>query len=157
MGGAAADLANGIVVVVVVAGACLVATGSHAGATRPEDLCNCAGRLVLIVLSTLPGAGAGETKDEVGLETELSKSSMAVGADAVAGGADSSSGAVAVVGDGTAVGEVGTVGEAEAVGDVGATDAAVAARTGGGGEKSSLVTRTSVAGTGDDTAANRSG
>jgi len=57
----------------------------------------------------------------------------------------------------TAVGEVGTVGEAEAVGDVGATDEAVAARTGGGGEKSSLVTRTSVAGTGDDTAANRSG
>ena len=71
-------------------------------------------------MSTLPGAGAGETKDEVGLETELSKSSMAVGADAVADGADSSSGAVAVVGDGTAVGEVGTVGEAEAVGDVGA-------------------------------------
>jgi hypothetical protein len=112
---------------------------------------------VLIVLSTLPGAGAGETKDEVGLETELSKSSMAVGADAVAGGADSSSGAVAVVGDGTAVGEVGTVGEAEAVGDVGATDEAVATTTGGGGEKSSLVTRTSVAGTGDDTAANKSG
>ena len=71
------------------------------------------------MLSTLPGAGAGETKDEVGLETELSKSSMAVGADAVVGGADSS-GAVAVVGDGAAVGEVGTVGGAEAVGDVGA-------------------------------------
>jgi hypothetical protein len=111
---------------------------------------------VLIVLSTLPGAGAGETKDEVGLETELSKSSMAVGADAVAGGADSS-GAVAVVGDGAAVGEVGTVGEAEAVGDVGATDEAVATTTGGGGEKSSLVTRTYVAGTGDDTASNESG
>ena len=109
------------------------------------------------MLSTLPGAGAGETKDEVGLEKELSKSSMAVGADAVADGADSSSGAVAVVGDGTAVGEVGTVGEAEAVGDVGATDEAVAARTGGGGEKLSLVTRTSVAGTGDETASNESG
>ena len=58
-----------IVVVAAVAGACLVATGSHSGATRPEDLCIIAGRLVVIVLSTLPGAGAGETKDEVGLET----------------------------------------------------------------------------------------
>jgi hypothetical protein len=125
------------------------------------------------MLSTLPRAGAGETKDEVGLETEsasrelvsLSRRSKAVGpggggsaggADAVAGGADSG-GAVAVVSDGIVVGEVGTVGEAEAVGDVGATDEAVAATTGGGGEKLSLVTRTSVAGTGDETAANESG
>ena len=51
------------------------------------------------MLSTLPGAGAGETKDEVGLETEsaprklasLSRTSRAVGL----GGGDRASGASA--------------------------------------------------------------